>query len=413
MNGTSHEWTDATHSTHRNWCEEEKKIMRVHSYLCALVVPLLAACGSSSEGSSESVGAAAQALETPPSREFKHIFLIMMENHATNEIIGNTADAPYINQLASHAAVAMNYFGVTHPSLPNYLAAFSGSFQGIWDDCKAGASVTCAPEEFVPGSGDGTDGNYLTSAEITSATAKPHWFTGRNLVDQLERKHLSWKAYMQSMPESDKTVEYAPTDPATGSPIKLYAQKHNPFMYFSDIRDNPTRMNNIVSTGSLEHDLESNHVPNFVWISPDQCHDMHGVSPSSAATLGIPSCGYPDSGLDHGAIALGDAFLKDTIGKIMHSPAWQEGSAIVVAWDEDDYAGFAGCCESPRGESGVVLGGANAPALVVTSHAGHALKTNVPFNHYSLLATIQHLWNLGCLGESCEIPRSGLMTELF
>jgi len=70
--------------------------------------------------------------------------------------------------------------------------------------------------------------NYLTSAEITSATAKPHWFTGRNLVDQLEHEHLSWKAYMQSMPESDKTVECAPTNPATGGPIKLYAQEHNP-----------------------------------------------------------------------------------------------------------------------------------------------------------------------------------------
>ena len=54
----------------------------------------------------------------------------MMENHATNEIIGNKADAPYINQLASHAAVAMNCIGVTHPSLPNYLAAFSGSIHG-------------------------------------------------------------------------------------------------------------------------------------------------------------------------------------------------------------------------------------------------------------------------------------------
>jgi len=394
--------------------------MHSRSYLSVLAIPLMVACGTTSgESSAESVGAAAQALQAPESRdddnrpEIKHIFFIMMENHATSEIIGNTADAPYINHLASRAAVAMNYFGVTHPSLPNYLAAFSGSYQGIWDDCKAGADITCAPEEFVSGSGDGTDGNYLTPEEIASASAKAHLFDGKNLVDQLENKHLSWKAYMQSMPESDKTVEFAPTDPATGKPIKLYAQKHNPFMYFSDIRNNPVRMTNIVSMDGFAQDLESKHVPNFVWISPDQCHDMHGVSPSSAAILGIPSCGYPDSGLDHGAIALGDAFLKDTIGKIMGSHAWREGAAIVVAWDEDDYAGFSGCCESPRGQSGVVLGGANAPAFVVTSRGGHAMQSNVAFNHYSLLATMEHIWGLGCLGESCEIPRSGLMTELF
>src|SRR5271165_4701758 len=77
---------------------------------------------------------------------FKHIFLIMMENHATDEILGNFADAPFINELAEHSGVSGNYYGTTHPSLPNYLALFSGDFQGIWDDCAAGPSVTCAPE---------------------------------------------------------------------------------------------------------------------------------------------------------------------------------------------------------------------------------------------------------------------------
>ena len=56
----------------------------------------------------------------------QHIFLIMMENHGYNEIIGNHKDAPYINWLAAHDPLATNYFGVTHPSLPNYLATFSG-----------------------------------------------------------------------------------------------------------------------------------------------------------------------------------------------------------------------------------------------------------------------------------------------
>ena len=86
-----------------------------------------------------------------------HIFFIMMENHATNQIIGNTADAPFINKLAQRYSVATNYHGVTHPSLPNYLAAISGDFQGIWDDCKAGTLVMCPPEEFVVGAGDATD----------------------------------------------------------------------------------------------------------------------------------------------------------------------------------------------------------------------------------------------------------------
>src|SRR5207244_12303060 len=109
---------------------------------------------------------------------FEHIFYIMMENHQTSQIIGNTADAPYISKLAQQSAVAMNYYGVTHPSLPNYLAAISGSFEGIWDDCAAGATVTCAPEELGPSLGY-TDGEELVKpCEIAGTTKVTPWYSG-------------------------------------------------------------------------------------------------------------------------------------------------------------------------------------------------------------------------------------------
>jgi hypothetical protein len=370
-------------------------------------------------------------------RRFQHIFFIMMENHATNQIIGNTVDAPFINQLASHYSVALNYHGVTHPSLPNYLAAISGDFQGIWDDCKAGPTetvLTCDPTaplselSFVPGAGDATDPAFppyhdptsplyglvppqLTAAQIMSAESTPHWFNGKNLVDQLELHGFSWKAYMQSIPATGSTVEYAPT--INGTTHKLYAQKHDPFMYFSDIRNDPSRLNKIVPFTDFSADL-GGKIPNFVWISPDQCHDMHGVSPSDAAAVGIPTCGYPNSGLDHGAIQLGDAFLKTTVGQIMSSSAWKHKSAIVIAWDEDDYNGYpTGCCGSPVGQGGKILGGALAPAIVITSGEAEHKASNHPYNHYSLLGTIEHLWNLGCLATTCTFNEPDLMLELF
>jgi hypothetical protein len=335
----------------------------------------------------------------------------MMENHGTDEIIGNSADAPFINQLAAAYGVATNYYGVTHPSLPNYLATLSGDFQGIWDDCKAGADVTCAPEEFVAGSGDPTSALLLTPAEVKSASATPHWFTGRNLVDQVEESGRTWKAYMQSIPGAGSDVEFSPV--INGSPVKLYAQKHDPFMYFSDIRQDPDRMKLIVPATQLDTDLASGDVPNFLWLSPDQCHDMHGMSPSSAATIGIPDCGYPASGLDHAIIALGDAYLRETVEKIMASPAWRENSAIAIVWDEDDYSGFAGCCGSPVGTGGGVLGGARAPAIVINSRQTAPVSTTHPYNHYSLLATIEQLWGLPCLGQACGIDDDDLMTGLF
>jgi hypothetical protein len=349
----------------------------------------------------------------------------MMENHGYAEIIGNTADAPYLNSLATTYGVASNYFGVTHPSLPNYLAAISGDFQGIWDDCAAGMTSTCAPEEFVPGSGDPTAADPLTDAQVASATAQAHWFSGQNLVDQLETKGLTWKAYMQSIPSVGSNAVTAPTitpdggDAGDAGPVSysIYVQKHNPFMYFSDIATSSARTNLIVPDTQLATDLgAATTTPNFVWISPDQCHDMHGTSAAGAAVDNAPTCAYPASGLDHGAIKLGDDYVKQTVMAIMASPAWQENSVIVIPWDEDDYAGFAGCCSSPTGVDGGVLGGAQAPLLVITSKNPKHQTFTTAANHYSLLATIESVWGLPCLANACAIEdagASGLLTSLF
>jgi hypothetical protein len=371
---------------------------------------VLVGCGSSS--------AATPSTTPPATAQYKHIFYIMMENHATNEIIGNTADAPYINQLAGQYGVAMSYYGVTHPSLPNYLAAFSGNFQGIWDDCKADASVTCAPQEFGPDASYTNKMELLTPDEIASATHKAHMFDGQNLVDQLEAHHLTWKAYMQSMPSVGFTGEYAPVDTVQEQavPRKLYAVKHNPFFYFTDIRNTPARMQLVVPFTQFAQDITSSNVPNFVWISPDQCNDMHGITTTNAmaASVNIPDCAFPASGLDHKVIALGDKFLSATVPMIMNSPAWKDNSAIVIAWDEDDYAGDTGCCKSPTGVSGATLGGANAPAIIITSKGpNHIVVSDTSYNHYSLLGTIEKLWGLGCLANTCGFSDAQLMTRFF
>ena len=386
--------------------------LRGHRWLALAAAVCCAAMLASSASAGAQPRAAshrADAAQAP-----RHIFYIMMENHGYHEIIGNWRDAPFINGLARRANAETNYFGVTHPSLPNYLAAVSGSFQGIWDDCKAGSDIICPPEEFVPGSGDATDGNYLTPAEVQSASATPHLFNSANLVDQLEQRHLSWRAYMQSIPSVGSQVEYAPT--INGTTVKLYAQKHNPFMYFSDINyAGSPRLNHIVPFDNrFARDLRTGNVPNFVWISPDQCHDMHGVDPASAQLVGIPKCGYPDSGLDHGAIQLGDAFLRQTVNMITSSSVWRSSrSSIVVTWDEDDYTGISGTSTSPAGRNGVILGGAHVPMLVLNSWDGARRVMSVPANHYNLLATIQQEWHLGCLAATCSMPSQQLLTPLF
>jgi hypothetical protein len=353
----------------------------------------------------------------------QHVFVIMMENHGFSEIVGNRADAPFTNALLRHAGLATRYFGVTHPSLPNYLAAISGSYQGIFDDCRAGTWVRCAPEEFVPGAGDATEPpaghRYLKPWQVRRASRTRHMFTSRTIVDQLASAGLTWRAYMQSMPRAGYRGEFFPGDVSTSTgtiSVPLYAEKHDPFMYFSRIAapSSPRAANVVPMQGHFRHDLKTGDVANLVWISPDQCHDMHGMAPDAAAYVGLPACGYPDTGLDHGAIRLGDGFLRRTVQEITRSQTWETTrSSIVIVWDEDDYAGISGCCASPTGVDGVVLGGARVPAIVLSSDGGGRTRWDGPANHYTLLATIEHLWGLGCLGQACDVGPRSLLTPLF
>ena len=290
-------------------------------------------------------------------KNFQHVFVIMMENTGYDQLIGNP-NAPWINQAAQTNGLATNYHGVTHPSQPNYLAATSGSTNGIAGD-----------------------------ADINPPLAVP------NIVDQVETSGRTWKAYMQAYATcSTPTQSLCPS-----SKVGLYARKHNPFVSYADIQNNPARMANIVDFSELDADLASGNVADYVWITPDQCHDMHGVS-------GQPNCGFNQQ---QALIATGDAFLQDTVSKIMASPAWTGNSVIFVTWDESEFpfSDTSGCCDANPGGGHVVT-------LVISQSNHSPVTSGAAFNHYSMLATIQDGWNLGCLGFTCDTQNVQPMAAL-
>jgi hypothetical protein len=344
----------------------------------------------------------------------KHVILIMMENHGTGAIFGNREDAPFLNELITEKGVryATQYYGVTHPSLPNYLALVAGDDMGIHDDCKAGADVKCHPDEFVPGAEkEALDGRMLTDEQERRASDTPHLFEAETLIDQLDAAGVSWKIYMQGLPADHKLSEYGPLDASGKVVAQLYAQKHNPFVYFSRFVDDPARMGKVLPADGFSADLRGG-LAGFTWISPDQCHDMHGISPASAAAIGKPECGWPKSGLDHSVIRLGDDYLRDTVGAIRASPAWRDDTAIVIVWDEDDFAGSAGVSGSAVGRNGVSLGGGRAALIVVTGKAAAPRKIEAPYNHYNLLATLEAAYGAGCLGHACD-AKDAVIDGLF
>ncbi|NYD42976.1 alkaline phosphatase family protein [Nocardioides panaciterrulae] len=314
-----------------------------------------------------------------------HVFVIMLENHSQSSVIGDV-NAPYITKLATHYTMADNYYGVTHPSMPNYIAAIAGDNFGIQDD---------------------NDQNIVN-------LDRP------NLVDQLEAHHINWGAYMQDLP-ADKEARFGPAR-ADGTLISLYAKKHNPFVLFDDVKNDPERMAKVKDYTALGADLDSKDAPQFVWISPNQCNDMHGGVYDTVADHPETPCPYGSAKDDANDAALkqkADTFVKQAVRTIRHSEAWTKQSAIVIVTDENDYTGDEtnggwestdGCCDSPYVEKadpriskdwpGGTYGGGLIPAIIVghQSKGGHV--DHHAYNHYSLLTTIEQNWGLGYLGHA-------------
>jgi acid phosphatase len=269
-----------------------------------------------------------------PVPAFKHIFVIVLENKAYDQVVANS-QASYLNKLAHQYALADNYYAISHPSLPNYLALTGGDTFGVTSDC-----IGC----FI---------------------AAP------NLVDQLEQAGKSWKAYQEAMP-SPCFVGDAPP---------LYRQKHNPFIYYDDVRTNPARCNKIVPFDQFSADLQSNALPDFVWITPNMCDDAHDCR-----------------------IGAADTWLKQWVPAILGSPAWQDHGALFITFDEGSSDDTGICCQQARG--------GQIATLVISPLVQPGFRSQVAYDHYALLRTIESAWGLPPLGKAnCDC--SPTMADFF
>ncbi len=297
------------------------------------------------------------------------IIVIVMENHSFDDIIGatdlsgNHLLAPFFTQIAQASGLSTLYFGVAHPSLPNYLSMIAGNSFGIHDDNASCYAVPRAPSRPC------------------------HGFTTKNLVDSLDAAGISWASYNQSMPhEGFLGAQY----PSKGD--GLYRQKHNPFMYFKDIATNKTRLTRIRTFGALMYTLNNKLLPRFSYIVPDECHDMHGS---------VPYCPGPNDAL----IEAGDSEVEHLVQAIIGSGSFTRRSLMFITFDEGD--NNLGCCDSPP-----VQAGGHLPTIVIAGVPGVRLSAQ-PYNHYSLLATIETLWGLPKLGYTRDRNKVKPMLDLL
>jgi hypothetical protein len=303
---------------------------------------------------------------------YRHIFIIIEENHGYQQIIGNP-NAPNFNRLAKTYGLASQFFGIVHPSEANYVAMIGGDTFGIHDDdawyCKPGATDRFCPEA----------GRIRAYAD--------HTVPARSLVDQMSEHHLSWKGYYEDIPApGSKAIVYPdPQNPVPGSPSALYASKHNGFINFKAVQEDPNLDQKLVGFDQLDRDLANGQAPNYAHIVPNQCNEMHGLTDP----LAPPDCQVRN---DNGRIARGDKLIGDLVGKIQSSAIWigDANVAIVITFDEDNgrKAGPQGCCGHDP-SSAANFGGGHVPTVVITNHGPRGAVDDTPYNHYSLLRTVE------------------------
>jgi phosphatidylinositol-3-phosphatase len=202
-----------------------------------------------------------------------HVFLIVLENHAFNQVIGSPF-MPYLNSLAGSHALATNYFANTHPSIGNYFMLTTGNIETNNDAFTGTVSSDSIPRAFA-------------------AVGK------------------TWKAYMESLPSAGYT----------GGDVYPYFKHHNPFAYMTDVLGSSTETANLVPFTQLSADMIAGTVPNFAFIAPNVEDDAHDCPTGGSVCL------------DSDKLTAADNWLKVHIDPLIQSPALAN-SVFIIVFDE-------------------------------------------------------------------------------
>ncbi|MEA2134248.1 MAG: phosphatidylinositol-3-phosphatase, partial [Solirubrobacteraceae bacterium] len=314
-----------------------------------------------------------------------HVFVVLLENKSYSETFGAGSKARYLTgTLRRSGQLLSQYHAIGHLSLPNYLALISGQAPNpqTQADCQRFTSFVGAPALDA-------DGQAVGQGCVYPARVK-------TIADQLSAKGLSWKGYMEDMGSACRhPAVNSADDTQQAERGDQYATRHNPFVYFHSIIDSPACARDDVPLARLPGDLgQVDSTANLSLIVPNLCDDGHDAPCVDGRAGGLTSA---------------DAWLAEWIPKILGSPAFGRDGMLVVTFDEAEASGGGGdssaCCgERPGPNSpspgGPVPGpgGGRVGAVVVSPFVEPGSVNSTPYNHYSLLRTLEDLFGLGHLG---------------
>lgn len=306
----------------------------------AFIVSLSIGCGG---GSSSSTPLPTQGTPTPAAGipQFSHVFLLVLENHSYTDVIGS-ASMPYLNSLASKNALATQYYADAHPSLPNYFELTVGE----------GTSIT------------GTEGDSFSGT-----------VTQDNVVRALVAAGKPWKAYLESLP----SVGYSGGDSAP------YVVRHNPFVYFSDVKQSSTQSANVVPFTQLSTDIASGALPDYGFISPNVNNDAHNCP------AGMSTCA------DTQKLAAADQWLSTNVPPLLSSAAFKN-SLLIIVFDEAE-------------DADITHGGGQVAMVLVSPLVKQGYQSTTFYQHESILRLMMKGLGVSDLpGSAATAPD---MTEFF
>ncbi len=315
-----------------------------------------------------------------------HVFVLVLENQPFDTTFGAQSPAPYLaHELVPQGALLRQYFGIGHFSLGNYIAMISGQAP------NPAAQADCGVlSEFVASGPMNADGQLPGEGCVYPTSVK-------TLADQLDAAGHSWKGYMEDMGRDPTREPAACGRVAIGAKDLTnraaandqYADKHNPFIYFHSIIDDEQRCEqHVVNLDALAGDLQKiETTPNYVYITPNLCNDGHDAPCRNGAPGGLVSA---------------DAFLRQWVPRILDSAAFKQDGLLVITFDEGMLDSSACCGErdlpggKPAGLDGP--GGGRIGALLLSPQINAGTVSDVPYNHYSLLRSVEDNFGLAHLG---------------
>jgi phospholipase C len=336
------------------------------------------------------LAAAPAALAAPP---IKHVFTIVLENKGYDQTFGAGSPAPYLSQtLPAQGELLRQYYGIGHASLDNYIAMVSGQAPNpdTQSDCQFYS-------DFLPGT-PATDGQYVGQGCVYPTAVK-------TVADQLQQRGLTWRGYMEDMgnaPGEPKRCAHAALNTfdqtENARPGDGYAAKHDPFVYFHSLLDSGSCHQNVLPLTQLSSDLQSaSKTPSYAFITPNLCNDAH------------------DCGLDKA-----DAFLQTWVPKITGSPAWSQGGLLIIAFDEAGSGDASACCNEQPGfntpnPGGTTQGpgGGRTGAVLLSQFIRPGTVNDTPYNHYSLLKSMEDLFGLGYLGYAGQAGLQAFGADVY